>query len=138
MTGASEGIGEAIVRRLAIDGGASVVLAARQQDKLASLCEQLETISGVVAGRLLPIGCDVTSESDVKRVVRETIERYGRVDVLINCAGCMYYCLVKNGYTQVSLFSLVDNPHKNIRFICVKNWIFLFLFKKIGTPKQQI
>lgn len=45
--------------------------------------------------------CDITKFDDVIDLVKKTIEKFGQIDVLVNCAGSMYYCEVKNGYTKV-------------------------------------
>ena len=45
--------------------------------------------------------CDITSRADVKELIRQTIHRFGRIDILINCAGAMYYTMAYKGYTEV-------------------------------------
>ena len=100
VTGASEGIGEAIAKCLALEGGATVVLAARQREKLANLTLELHSMGNVPETRLMSVTCDVTSQEDVKKLVEKTLERFRRIDILVNCAGCMYYCMIKNGYTE--------------------------------------
>lgn len=102
VTGASEGIGEAIARILATEGGATVVIAARQEDKLKQLASRLQA-TGCPESNVVWMACDITKQDDVSSVVNTCLERFGRIDVLVNCAGCMYYCLTKNGYTEVSL-----------------------------------
>jgi len=77
VTGASSGLGYRFARVLAA-AGAQVVAAARRPDRLEALAEEC----GAVAVR-----CDVTEASDVERLVATTIERFGRVDVLVNNAG---------------------------------------------------
>jgi NAD(P)-dependent dehydrogenase (short-subunit alcohol dehydrogenase family) len=78
VTGASAGLGEQFAR--ALDGaGAHVVLAARRQDRLeelgATLCDAL----------LVP--CDIAEPETPERLVRASVERFGRVDGLVNNAG---------------------------------------------------
>ncbi|KAH7695672.1 short chain dehydrogenase/reductase SDR, partial [Aphelenchoides avenae] len=99
VTGASEGIGEAIARILATEGGATVVLVARQEDKLKQLSSRLQA-TGCPDSNVLWMPCDITKRDEVDAVVGTCIERFGRIDVLVNCAGCMYYCMTKNGYTE--------------------------------------
>jgi NAD(P)-dependent dehydrogenase (short-subunit alcohol dehydrogenase family) len=82
VTGASSGLGSDFARHLAA-AGASVVVAARRAERLAGLVEELEA-SGA---RALAVPCDVSSETDVDRLVDATIERFGRADVLVNNAG---------------------------------------------------
>ena len=78
ITGASAGIGEATARA-ASARGARVVLAARRADRVERLAEEL--------GEALAVGCDVTDESQVATVMTRTLERFGRLDVVVNNAG---------------------------------------------------
>jgi len=78
VTGASSGIGEATARLLASQGS-KVILAARRADRLRALAAQLP---GALA-----VPTDVTDLAQVRRLVELTLDRYGRVDVLVNNAG---------------------------------------------------
>jgi NADP-dependent 3-hydroxy acid dehydrogenase YdfG len=79
ITGASTGIGAATARRAA-EFGHRVVLAARSEDKLSALAEELG--EGAMAVR-----CDVTSWEDQQELVAATLERFGRIDVFFANAG---------------------------------------------------
>jgi NADP-dependent 3-hydroxy acid dehydrogenase YdfG len=93
VTGASSGIGAAVVRALAREG-AHVALAARRRDMLVEVQAGLERQGGEV--RTLIVPTDVTNRRRVKSLVRRTEEELGPVDVLVNCAGVMYYTLMSN------------------------------------------
>ena len=82
VTGASSGIGAALARGLAA-AGARVVLAARRLERLEELASKLDA----AGGETHVVGCDVTEESEVDRLVAATLDRFGRVDVLVNNAG---------------------------------------------------
>lgn len=82
ITGASAGIGRATAAAFAAEG-ARVVLAARNSDKLVEAAEEIQAAGGTV----LVVQTDVTSESDVANLFRQTGEVFGRVDVLVNNAG---------------------------------------------------
>jgi NAD(P)-dependent dehydrogenase (short-subunit alcohol dehydrogenase family) len=82
VTGASSGIGAALAVGLA-GAGARVVLTARRRERLENLAGQL----AAAGGEALPLACDVGSEEDVDRLAGETLDRWGRVDVLVNNAG---------------------------------------------------
>jgi NADP-dependent 3-hydroxy acid dehydrogenase YdfG len=90
ITGASSGLGEATARLLSAQG-ASVVLGARRQDRIQSLADEL-TGSG---GKALAITTDVTHCDQVKRLVDAAVQRFGRIDVMINNAGLMPQSLLE-------------------------------------------
>src|SRR5690349_3115321 len=79
ITGASGGIGAAVAE-LVSQQGMSVALAARRKDAL-------EAVAAKCGSRALPIVADVTVRADVRRIVDETLSRFGRIDVWINNAG---------------------------------------------------
>jgi 3-oxoacyl-[acyl-carrier protein] reductase len=82
VTGGSRGIGRAIALGLA-DEGVRVAICARGEDALRETEAELRA-RGVEAHA---IAADVTKAEDVDRVVAETVARFGRLDILINCAG---------------------------------------------------
>ncbi|WP_394740517.1 SDR family oxidoreductase [Natronococcus roseus] len=84
VTGASSGIGAATARELA-DAGASVALAARREDRLESLADEIET----AGGEALVVPTDVTEETQVREMVDTTVSELGGLDVLVNNAGVM-------------------------------------------------
>ena len=90
VTGASSGIGAAVARELAA-GGARVALAARRKD---ALLEVQSSLRG--GGGSLVRPTDVTDREQVKALVDLAEDELGPVDVLVNCAGVMYYTLMKN------------------------------------------
>ena len=91
VTGASSGIGKSIATHLA-EHGASVVLAARRIEILDDIHTQL-TEKGC---KVSTFKADVTSVAEVGALVKHTVELYGRVDILVNSAGVMYYTMMKN------------------------------------------
>jgi NADP-dependent 3-hydroxy acid dehydrogenase YdfG len=82
VTGASSGIGEATALRFA-RAGSRLVLAARRFDRLEALADRIRAHGG----EALPVGCDVTVASDVRGLAEQTLDAFGRCDVLINNAG---------------------------------------------------
>jgi len=81
ITGASSGIGAATARR-AVDGGWRVALAARSEDKLSGLADELGGDDVALA-----IRCDVTSWNDQQAAVAAAAERFGRLDAFLANAG---------------------------------------------------
>ena len=90
VTGASRGLGRAIAREYAREG-ARVVICARGQSPtgLPGTLEETAQAIREDGGEVLAVDCDVTVESEVNEMVRRTVERYGRIDVLFNNAGAM-------------------------------------------------
>src|SRR5690349_19847461 len=86
ITGASAGIGRATAIRLARDG-ASVAILARRSDRLHSVAEEVAK----AGARALPVVGDVTSEADMNMFVEKTVERFGRLDVMMCNAGFGIY-----------------------------------------------
>src|SRR5918997_137590 len=82
VTGASSGIGEATARALT-GRGASVVLAARAEEKLRFLEREISA----AGGRALSVKTDVTDRDSVETTVKRTIEEFGSLDILVNNAG---------------------------------------------------
>jgi len=85
VTGAAQGLGEAIAHRLAAEG-AQVVVADLNQEGARKVAADIETRHG---GRALPVRCDVTSEDDVAGMVRAGVEAFGRLDLLVSNAGIL-------------------------------------------------
>ncbi|MGE5635323.1 MAG: SDR family oxidoreductase [Nocardioidaceae bacterium] len=81
ITGASSGIGAASARR-AVEFGYRVVLAARSEERLARLADELGGDEKAVARR-----CDVSSWADQQALVRAALERFGRMDAYLANAG---------------------------------------------------
>ncbi|MGZ4271365.1 MAG: SDR family oxidoreductase [Solirubrobacteraceae bacterium] len=81
ITGASTGIGAATARQ-AVDAGYRVVLAARSEDKLRALADDLGGDEVALA-----VGCDVTEFVQQEDVVEAALERWGRIDVAFANAG---------------------------------------------------
>ena len=78
VTGASSGLGERFSRVL-LAAGARVVAVARRTERLAALAEGSDD--------LLPVTADIADPVQVDRIVPATLDRFGRLDVLVNNAG---------------------------------------------------
>src|SRR5664279_3874199 len=78
VTGASSGIGAATARA-ASHAGARVVLAARREERIRQLADEL--------GEAVPVRCDVTDPGQVAAAVHTAMNVFGRIDVLVNNAG---------------------------------------------------
>lgn len=103
ITGATMGIGESLARLFAAVG-AKLTLAARSRDKL-------ETLARSLGPDALPVRTDMTDPAAIREMVRLTVERFGRVDILINNAGVGMYT------------SFADTPSEHIEQVITTNWL---------------
>jgi len=90
ITGGGTGIGRAIALAFAREG-ASVSVAGRRLEKLREVISEIQKQGG--AG--LAMECDVTRGRDVERAVKGTVERFGRLNVLVNNAGMLHVSTVE-------------------------------------------
>ena len=82
ISGASSGLGKQMARGFA-EQGADLVILARRVEKLEELKAELDE-KGV---KVLPIKCDVTLTEDIDNAAKQAEEVFGKVDILVNCAG---------------------------------------------------
>lgn len=85
VTGGGRGLGRYMAEALS-DAGANVALCSRKIEPLEEVREEIEARGG----KALAIACDVTDSDDVEKVVRETEEAFGSVDVLVNNSGATW------------------------------------------------
>ena len=87
VTGASNGIGRAIAERLAQDGATVVVNYGKSADKGKAV------VAGIVSrgGNAVAIQADMSQVADVRRLVQDTVTKFGRLDILVNNAGMFMY-----------------------------------------------
>jgi NADP-dependent 3-hydroxy acid dehydrogenase YdfG len=84
VTGASSGIGAATARRLAAEDVA-VALVARRRDRLDQVAHDI----AARGGHAVAVEADITDPDESERAVQDTLDRFGRLDVLVNNAGIM-------------------------------------------------
>lgn len=84
ITGASSGIGEGMARELG-NAGAKVLLGARRRERIEAIAADIRSAGGIAEAREL----DVTSRQSMASFVQAALDKWGRVDVLINNAGVM-------------------------------------------------
>ena len=82
ITGGAGGIGSQMASTFA-NQGARVIIAGRDQDKLTKAATHIAGKNNIC----LPISCDVTDPDQVEHLVADTVEQFGRIDVLVNNAG---------------------------------------------------
>jgi meso-butanediol dehydrogenase/(S,S)-butanediol dehydrogenase/diacetyl reductase len=87
VTGGSSGIGLASARRLGAEG-AKIVIASQNKDRIEAAAEKVRTENKV---EVLGLVCDVSQESQVIATVAQTLQRFGRLDIVVNNAGMMLF-----------------------------------------------
>jgi NAD(P)-dependent dehydrogenase (short-subunit alcohol dehydrogenase family) len=89
VTGSSRGIGKAIAERLA-EHGARVVVSSRKEDACGAVADAINAERG--PGAAIAVAANISSKSDLQRLVDETLRQFGRIDVLVcNAASNPYY-----------------------------------------------
>lgn len=83
VSGASSGLGQQMALALARQG-ADLVILARRMERLNEFKPKLEEAG---AGKVLAVKCDVTSTDDIEAAAKEAEKEFGKVDILLNCAG---------------------------------------------------
>ncbi|MFN7017021.1 MAG: SDR family oxidoreductase [Fimbriimonadales bacterium] len=117
ITGASRGIGRAIALKFAQEG-ANIVIAAKTAEPDPRLPGTIYTVAEEVealGARALPIRVDVRDENALQQMVNQTLETFGRVDILINNAGALWWYPVLE--TPPKRFDLVMQVNLRASFI---------------------
>ena len=117
VTGATSGIGRAVARRFASEK-AQVVAVGRNSKALNEVVREIES----AGGQSQLTSADVTNESDAQRIVGRAIDRFGRLDVLVNAAGHISSGTVET--TELSSWDAMMNV--NLRSI--------FYLMQLATP----
>ena len=113
ITGATSGIGKATALAFA-SAGANVAAVGRNQEALASLSKQLEAHGG----RHLMLQADLSLEADVDRIVSQTVEHFGSLDVLVNAAGHISSGTVEN--TEIAAWDAMLNINLRAVFLLMQ------------------
>ncbi len=82
ITGGGTGLGKAMGKYF-VELGADLVIASRKMDVLEATAKELSEVSG---GNVIPVQCDVTDYSSVENLLKTSVNKFGKVDVLLNNA----------------------------------------------------
>lgn len=104
ITGSSRGIGNAIAREFA-GNGAKVVICGSKLENANKAVQEIKEDLNISEDKLLPVGLNMKDTSDIKKVVDEVINKWGRIDTLINNAGIT---------SNVSLLDSTDEEFKEM------------------------
>lgn len=125
VTGAGRGIGRAIALRFAAEG-AKVVLAARSEDELNAVAQEIAS----AGGDAIAVKTDVSSEADVKNLIAVTESSFGAVDILVNNAGTMI--LKPLAETTVEEWNGVMNANLLGAFLCAREALPSMMERRTG------
>jgi len=117
ITGGSRGIGFAIAK-IFVENGANVIITSKDSKRLENAVSQLSNTIGIIA--------DIRDENDVKKVVEQTIEKFGKLDILINNAGI---------FPQIKQLHEIDESEWND--VLNVNLTGQFRFTKMAIPYLQ-
>ena len=103
ITGASQGLGRALALAFAREG-ARVVVNARSEDSVRPVAGEVEDVGGEV----LAVAADVSKGADVERLVGESVDRFGKIDVLVNNAGLLGPRVAIEDYPEAEWRRIID------------------------------
>lgn len=122
ITGSSRGIGEATAAEF-LKNGDQVVIFCRHQKHINTTTKRLKGLGG----ELLPLTGDVRELKDIRRIVKATMDRFGRIDILINNAGAAVWKPIEE-HSEEDYHLVMDTNFKG-------SW--LFTREVIPTMKKQ-
>src|SRR5215510_9381339 len=120
VTGASRGIGRAIALGLARDG-CDVVIAAKSTESAEKLPGSIFTVAAeaeALGVRALPVRVDVRDADQIESMAAQTLERFGRIDLLVNNAGALHWTGILD--TPPKRFDLVTGVNVRAAFLCCR------------------
>ena len=125
VTGASQGIGHACALKLA-KSGATLALAARSQEKLQELVQQIDAAGGKAAAFPLDVG----DEEQIKSAFKAVIAQFGKIDILVNNAGITRDQLVMR--MKRADWDSVLNTNLTSAYLCTQQAISSMLKQRWG------
>ena len=127
VTGSRRGMGKAFALGFA-RAGADVVICGRSEDEtLQEVASEIEA----TGRRVLALKADVCQEADVENMVSKTMEKFGRIDVLVNNAGVAFHFPLQE--TPLKRWMLVLNVNLTGAFLCSKHVVPIMIKQKSGS-----
>jgi citronellol/citronellal dehydrogenase len=132
VTGASRGVGKVIALRLAAEGCDVVVAAktASPDPKLPGTIHDTAREIEALGRRALAIQVDVRDDAAVEGMVKQTLDRFGRVDFLVNNAGALYWRSLAE--SEMKRFDLVMGVNVRGTFACTRHVLPAMIAQKFG------
>lgn len=111
VTGSFSGIGRAIAERLGKDGATVIVNYAHSADKAQEVVEQIEQYEC----KAIAIQADMSKVTDIRRLFRETSDRFGQINILVNNAGIA---------TQAAIAEVTEEDYEKMFAVNVRGVLF--------------
>ena len=128
ITGGNSGVGEATAKLFAKEG-ATVVISARRVEALEKVAKEIEALGGTV----LSVPTDISKVEDCERLIDLTVEKFGRIDVLVNNAGVLDTGLKAiDKFLDSDLDKVIDINQKGTMF-CMRAALKHMLAAKNGS-----
>ena len=131
ITGGSRGFGWFIAEEL-LKSGAKVALTARGEEALKKVANEIENRYG--KGRCVAVAGDVSKQPDCARMVAETIQGFGRIDVLINNAGRSPQDFGSGGAGDAKRVPFYETPDDALHTIIDTNFKGVWYMSKAAAP----
>lgn len=114
VTGAGRGIGRSISKFFAQEGAKVVINYHKSEERASSLAEEIQKQGGEV----LVVKADVSKSDEVKNMVQKTVERFGRIDVLVNNAGILILAAFND--TTEEIWDETMDVNMKSAYLCAK------------------
>jgi len=133
VTGSSRGIGKAIALAFAREGAAVTVVARTEQEgsKLPGTIHQTAEEIRALGGRAIPVRTDITVDEDVERMVKRTLDEFGRIDILVNNAAANFNASIAD--LPVKRWDLLMRVNLRGTFICTKAVLPTMIAQRSGN-----
>ena len=120
ITGGGTGLGKSMGKYF-MELGAPLIITSRKQDILDKTAEEFEAYSG----KIFPVSADVRDSKDVKRVIQASLEKFGKVDVLVNNAAGNFISPTERLSTKAFdvIVDIVLKGTYNYSLLLGKHWI---------------
>jgi len=121
VTGGGSGLGKSMTKYF-LQLGAKVVITSRKMEKLQATADELSKETG---GEILPIACDVRHYNEVENVLAKTLEKFGKVDGLVNNAAGNFISPTERLSPRAfdTIVDIVLKGSKNCTLALGKHWI---------------
>jgi NAD(P)-dependent dehydrogenase (short-subunit alcohol dehydrogenase family) len=130
VTGSTRGIGKETTLLL-LKKGLNVIISSRSQDSVDNVIEEILDKSPSKKENILGLKCDVSKHSEVKTLVDVSVKRFGKIDVLVNNAGIVYFKSIMDT-TEEEWDKTIDTNLKGV-FLFTKEVLPYMIENKSGV-----